>query len=257
MSSGLCGWLVVCWLVADRPWNVLLERQLATDINRGTASVYRNAAKTVACWSGWQQTTVLHHKASVCCDLIGYWTQESPVLLGDRTVSRWEGRALKATDKPAFWSRDAVGEEALREPKWTVSSLHIRAPWLVAIQQTCQPLAGQPCCFAVDSNGWLLWCCLSLDVLNYWPESHAILLLALFLRITKHGAAHAHMDIRKNISERLPQNETYAHFIARKDTLNQSKTRWHGCIWGKTALVHDYIPQLDGKPVDRLDTKSN
>lgn len=32
-GSGLCGWLVLCWFIADHAWYVSLETQITTDIN--------------------------------------------------------------------------------------------------------------------------------------------------------------------------------------------------------------------------------
>lgn len=91
ISSGLCGWLVLCWFIADHAWHVSLGTQIATDINWKTLSVCQTASKIVACWSERQLPTVLYHKAPVFCDMIGHWTWELMLLLGVEAVNRRGG----------------------------------------------------------------------------------------------------------------------------------------------------------------------
>lgn len=195
IGSGLCGWLVLCWFIADHAWCVSLEKQIATDMNCRTASVYQTASKIVACWYRRELTTVLYHKAPVCWHMIGYWSRHIKLWLAYGDVNHRGGLSLTATQRLVlpFWFSTPLVEHCFwptvdgRFPATSVRSL-IGCFLIIwdAIGRTVHELKQQrplvtedtplwPCCFAVYASDWFAYCCWSYLEISDWWDSHAFL----------------------------------------------------------------------------------
>ncbi len=177
LGSGLWGWLVLCWFIADRAWHVSLETQRATDINWGTVSVYQTASKIVACWSEQQLTTVLITKllwaaiwlATRANKLSSYWAFDLSIIERPDTACNWgRGSAILVLTR--------LGLRAPLSHNGRTTAIYTRAQRLDASDQVASywpqcPRAKEttpasdrrhaplPCCFAVYADDWPPQCC--------------------------------------------------------------------------------------------------